>query len=76
MKNILPSLTGLSKTFQTGSLDFSTIFPVINRCKSKILEVGRDYRVIQELNENLNGRLKELNIILKEYKDIIILQIS
>ena len=72
LKNILPSLTGLSKTFQTGSLNFSRIFPAINRCKSKILEVGRDCRVIQQLKEDLNRRLKELNIILKVYKEIIL----
>ena len=40
LKNVLPSVTGLSKMFQTGSLNFSRIFPAINRCKSKIFEVG------------------------------------
>ena len=65
LKNILPSLTGLSKTFQTGNLNFLIVSPAINRCKSKLLEV-KDYRVIQQLLENLNGRLKERNIILKE----------
>ena len=67
-KNILSSLKGLSKTFQTGSLNFLRISPAINRCKSKILEVTRDYRVIQKLKEDLNGRLKELNNILKEIR--------
>ena len=46
-KNIFPSMTGLSRTFQTGSLNFSRISPAINRCKSKILKVAKDYRVIQ-----------------------------
>ena len=41
LKNILVCLTGLSKTFQSGSLDFSRISPAINRCKSKILEVAK-----------------------------------
>ena len=41
LKNILACLTGLSKTFQSGSLDFSRISPAINRCKSKILEVAK-----------------------------------
>ena len=31
LKNILPSLAGLSKTFQTGSLNFTRISPAINR---------------------------------------------
>ena len=70
MKNILPSLTGLSKTFQTGSLNFSRISPSINRCKSRILEVAKDHRVIQQLKEDLNGILKEFNLILKESEEI------
>ena len=70
LKNILPSLTELSKTFQIGSLNFLRILPAINRCKSKILEVAKDYRVIQQLKEDLNGRLKELNIVLKGSEEI------
>ena len=73
LKNILSSLTGLSKPFQTGSLNFSRISPAINRCKSKTLEAVKDYRVIQQLKEDLNGRLKELNIILKESEKIRII---
>ena len=67
---ILSSLTGLSKTFQTGSLNFSRISLANNKCKSKILEVTKSYRVVQLLKENLNGRLKELNIILKKSEEI------
>ena len=63
LKNVLPSLAGLSKTFQTRSLNFSRISPTVNRCKSKALEVAEDYRVIQQ---------KELNIILKESKEICV----
>ena len=70
LKNILPSLTELSKTFQTGNLNFSIMSPAINRCKSKILEVAKDYRVIQQLIDDLIGRLKEFNIILKESEEI------
>ena len=70
LKNILPSLIGFSKMFQTGSLNFSTISPVINRCKSKILEKAKDYRVIQQLKEDLNGSLKELHIVSKESEKI------
>ena len=70
LKNILPSLTGLSKTLQTGSLNFSRISPAINRCKSKILEVTKDERIIRQHKEDLNGRLKELNNILKEFEEI------
>ena len=72
LKNILPSMTGLSKTFQTGILNFSRISPAISRCKSKILEVAKDdiQQVIQQHKEDLNGRLKKLNIILKKSEEI------
>ena len=55
MKNILPSLTGLNKTFQTENLNFSIISLAINKCKSKVLKVARDYRVIHQLIEDLNN---------------------
>ena len=72
LKNILASLTGLGKTFQTKSLNFLRISPAVNRCKSKILEEAKDYKVIQQLKEDLNERLKELNIVLKESEEICI----
>ena len=67
LKNILPSLIGFSKMFQTGSLNFSRILPVINTCKSKVLEVANDYGVIQQ---DLNGILKELHFVSKESGEI------
>ena len=68
--NILPCLTGLSKTFQPERLHFSIISPASNRCKSKILEEAKGNTVIQQLKEDFNGRLKELNLILKESEEI------
>ena len=70
LKNILPILRGLSKTVQRGSLNFLRTYPTVNRCKSKILEVAKYYRVIQQLKEGLNGKLKELKIFLKEFEEI------
>ena len=46
LKNIPPNLVGLSKTFETGNINFSRISPSINRSKSKALEVAKDYRTI------------------------------
>ena len=65
LKNILPNLAGLSKTFkqETSTLRIS---PAINRCKSKILEIAKGDRVFQQLKEDLNARLKAPNIISKE----------
>ena len=59
LKNMLPIVSCLSKTFQTGSLNFSRITPLINKCKEKIKEVAKDGRV-------LNGKLKESAITLNE----------
>ena len=70
LKNILPILRGLSKTVQRGSLNFLRTYPTINRCKSKILEITKYYRVIQQLKEGLNGKLKELKIFLKEFEEV------
>ena len=47
LKNILPSLAGLTR-----------ISPSINRCKSKILEVAKDYRLIEQLKKDLHRKLK------------------
>ena len=66
LKHILPNLSALSKTFQTGSLNFSRIIPSINKCKGKIQEVVKDGRVLKQLNDDLNGRLKGLDMTLKE----------
>ena len=58
LKNILPSLTGLRKTFQRGSLNFLRVSPTINRWKSKILEVAKHYRVIQQLHSRSKRKIK------------------
>ena len=44
------------------------ISPVINRCKSNILEVAKDDRIIEQLRKNVNGKLKEVNNVLKEFE--------
>ena len=66
LKNMLPILSCLSKTFQTGSLNFSRITPSINKCKEKIKEVAKDGRGLKQLRDILNGKLKESAIILNE----------
>ena len=65
-KHMLPNLSALSKTFQTGSLNFSRIITSINKCKGKIQEVVKDGRVLKQFKDDLNGRLKGLDMTLKE----------
>lgn len=59
---MLPNLSALSKTFQTGSLNFSRIVPSINICKSKILEIESNGKILNELKKDC--RLAPLQIIL------------
>ena len=49
LRNTFPSLTGLGKTFQLGSLNFLRVLSAINKCKLKIFEVAKDDRIIQQL---------------------------
>ena len=60
---MLPNLSALSKTFQTGSLNFSRIIPSINRCKTKIQEIEQNGKVWDELEKDLGGRLRSLTDI-------------
>ena len=69
LKFMLPNLSALSKTFQTGSLNYSRIVPAINRCKTKIQEIERKGDVWAELEKDLKGRLKSLEISLTEYQE-------
>ena len=66
---MLLNLSALSKTFQTGSLHLSRIVPAINRCKTKIQESERKGDVWDELEKDLKGRLKSLEISLTEYQE-------
>ena len=70
LKFMLPNLSALSKTFQTGSLNFSRIIPSINRCKTKIQEIEHNGKVWDELEKDLGGRLKSLNIALTDNQEI------
>ena len=66
---MLPNLSALSKTFQIGSLNYFRIKHAINRCKTKIQEIERKGDVWAELEKDLKGRLKSLEISLTEYQE-------
>lgn len=61
-KIVLPHLSALSKTFQTGAINFSRVIPGINKLKSNISHVGKDDSVISELKKDLVGRLKDCDL--------------
>lgn len=70
LKNMLPILSTLSKTFQIGSLNFSRIKPSISRTKVKINDVERDGRVLRQLKTELSGRFSALEIELTEFQEM------
>ena len=69
LKHMLPSLSALSKTFQKGSLNFSRITPSINRCKAKISEIESKGIIWEELEKDLAGRLKPLNVSMTDSQE-------
>ena len=66
---MLLNLSALSKTFQTGSPNFSRITPSIKRCKTKIQEIEQNGKVWDELEKDLGGRLRSLNITLTDIQE-------
>ena len=49
--------------------------PAISRCKLKTIEVEKVGRAIQQLNNDLNGTLKEHNFFLKESEETRIINL-
>ena len=68
-KIVLPHLSALSKTFQTGAINFSWIIPGINKLKSNISQVGKDDSVISELKKDLVGRLKDCDLTMSSTEE-------
>ena len=55
MKFMLPHLSILSKTFQTGSLNFSRVIPGLNKTKNKIMAVANQNEDYRELENDIAG---------------------
>ena len=66
LKYMLPHLSVLSKTFQTGSLNFSRIVPSIEKTKYKILDLAKKGTHLEQLRLDINGRLAACDISLSE----------
>ena len=65
---MLPHLSYLSRTFQSGNLNFSRISPNIHVTKTELQEMHAENKVLVELNKDLgeDGRLSLCNITLPE----------
>ena len=66
LKFMLPNLSALSRTFQTGSLNFSRIIPSIEKTKAKLKDVAFKDIVTNELAKDLDDRIKLCNLSLTE----------
>ena len=66
LKYMLPHLSVLSKTFQTGSLNFSRIVSSIKKTKYKIQDLAKKGTHLEQLRLDINGRLVACDISLSE----------
>ena len=68
LRFMLPHLSYLSRTFQSGNLKFSRINPNIHVTKTKLLETRAENKVLVELDKDLgeDRRLSLCNITLPE----------
>ena len=64
LKFILPHLSYLSQTFQSGNLNFSTISPNIHVTKTKLHKLHAENKVLVKLDKDLgeDGRISLCNI--------------
>ena len=55
IKFMLPSLTALSKTFQTGAINFSRIKPNLEKTKAQLLNTATQQTALKKLKSDVNG---------------------
>ena len=59
---MLPSLTALSKTFQTGAINFSRITPNIEKTKAKLQQVLDVQKPLKVLKSDMKNRLQRFSL--------------
>lgn len=67
-KKVLPHLSALSKTFQTGSINFSRIKPGISKVHANLQKILKDDAIVTSLKEDISesGRLHLCDATLSE----------
>lgn len=68
-KTVLPHLSALSKTFQTGAINFSRIIPGISKLKSNIRKIDKDDFVMSELKKDLVGPLQNCDLAMSSTEE-------
>ena len=62
LRETLPSLTALSRTFQTGSITFSGIIPNIEKTKSNLQQILDEQKPLKLLKTGMKNRLERCNL--------------
>ena len=58
------SLTALSKSFQTGEINFSRIAPNVVKTKTKLQQLLNEDKAMELLKEDIKKRLKPCNLVI------------
>ena len=66
LKVMLPSLTALSKTFQTGAIHFSRIILNLNKSKAKLQQLLTEGKPLNLLKDDVDKRLTSCGLIIDE----------
>ena len=69
LKVMLPSLTALSKTFQTGAINFSRIILNVIKTKTKLQQLFDEGKTMKLLKDDPKTRLKRCNLQIDEEKE-------
>ena len=76
LKVMLPSLTALSVTFQSGAINFSRIVPSVLKTKTKPQQLFDKAKTVNLLKDDLQTRLRSCHLQINEEKEGIITDIA
>ena len=76
LKIMLPSLTALNKTFQSGVISFSKIVPNILKTKAKLQQLFNNDETVNLLKDDLQMRLRRYHLQINEEQEGIITNIA
>ena len=68
-KLLLPSLIALSKTFQSGAINFSRIVPNVLKIKTKLQQLFDSGKTVNFLKDDLQTRLRDCHLQIKKEKE-------
>ena len=69
---MLPSLTALGKTFQSGAINFSRIVPNVLKTKTKLQQLFHNGKTVNLLKDDLQTRLRSCHLQINEEQEGII----